>query len=272
MVLNFKSIGMALGLAAVAGGLLAANAGLISTPRAQNASSVSAVSDVPGVVVVATPPTINEVLDIILGEAETELASSRTGDEQSPAQPESEVARVAAMLGTRTGDRERANRIATALVREGRRSSIGSTLLVGLLLTENPDLDPRATSPVGARGLMQVMPFHAGNWGCPSGDLFDIDSNICHGVRILADNLRHSRDLPAALFRYNGCVRGTNTPDCYLYAGKVYRYARKSALAVDGKLTAATPFAFLNSPRPKQRGHASRGKGRTVVPRELLID
>ena len=59
---------------------------------------------------------------------------------------------------------------------------------------------------------MQVMPFHAGKWGCGSADLFDIESNICHGVAVLADNLRGAKTLPKALLGYNGCVRGTNTP------------------------------------------------------------
>jgi hypothetical protein len=49
------------------------------------------------------------------------------------------------------------------------------------------------------------------------------------GVVVVAtDNLRHSRDLRSALLSYNGCVRGTNTPDCYLYAARVYRLTRRT--------------------------------------------
>lgn len=196
--------------------------------------------------VVARRPSVSEILDLILGDGgERRLASSATAT--GGAVPErSEEAKIAAVLRERTSDAERANRVAAALVREGRRANIGATLLVGVLLTENPELEPRATSSVGARGLMQVMPFHAGNWGCSSSDLFDIDANICHGVQILADNLKHSRNLPAALQRYNGCVRGTNTPDCHRYAGKVYRSARRTAVGIDGKVTATTPFSSLN--------------------------
>jgi hypothetical protein len=65
------------------------------------------------------------------------------------------------------------------------------------------------------------MPMHAGQLGCDSADLVDVDSNICHGTTILARNLRRTKSSSAALLRYNGCVRGTNTPDCHRYPGKV---------------------------------------------------
>ena len=195
------------------------------------AQPVSAiVSDVrlPGAVVVATRPSLSDIVDVILGESQV-----AAGDEQ---------ARISAILRKRTSDANLADRIARALVQEAKRASVGSTVLVGVLMAENPELEPRATSSVGARGLMQVMPFHAGKWGCATSDLFDIESNICHGVRILADNLKNSRNLPTALLRYNGCVRGTNTPDCHRYARTVYRYAQRSAVGPGGKVTKATPF------------------------------
>lgn len=261
-----KSVAMTLGLVAVAGGMIAAHAGSIPSIPAPRSVEAPQQPRLPPAVVVARHPTINDILDVILGDGGSENSVVATAGPNG-----SEVARVAAMLRMRTTDGARAERIAAALVREGRRANIGTTLLVGVLLTENPDLEPGATSSVGARGLMQVMPLHAGRWGCQSGDLFDIESNICHGVRILADDLRHSRDLPAALQRYNGCVRGTNTRDCYLYTGKVYRYARRSALGPDGKITSTTPFAFLNPPRFSPKRHASAGKG-IVLPKDLLVD
>ena len=216
-----------------------------------------------GAVVVARQPSLNEILDLILGDRsfpDSRVVSTKEED------------RIAAMLRSRTSDGNRAARIATALMREGKRSGIGATLLVGVLLTENPDLEPKATSSAGARGLMQVMPFHAGHWGCASSDLFDIESNICHGVRILADNLRHSRDLPAALLRYNGCVHGTNTPDCERYAAKVYRLARSGAVGPDGKVTASTPFTSLPPTRSITRSNTSSRKGIIVLPKDLLVE
>src|SRR5687768_12341206 len=178
-------------------------------------------------VVVAAKPTLSDILDIILRERPTaaDLASGKLSGEFPKG---SDEAHIASVLSRYSDDSNRVNRIAAALVKESRRRKIGSSLLVGVMLTENPWLDPRATSFVGARGLMQVMPFHAGQWGCGSSDLFDIDSNICHGVAVMADNLGRSKTLPQALLGYNGCVRGTNTPDCWRYPVKVFRQARKT--------------------------------------------
>ncbi len=239
---------------AITGALCAVATGMVVGHEAKAIWPAAAASAVPAtelqlspVVVIAGRPTMNEILDLILGNGGDRQALAENPSATGGALPGgSEEARIAALLSKRTSSADRANRVAAALVREGRRANIGATLLVGVLLTENPELEPRATSSVGARGLMQVMPFHAGNWGCSSSDLFDIDANICHGVQILADNLKRSRNLPTALQRYNGCVRGTNTPDCFRYASKVYRSARRTAVGLEGKVTATTPFSALN--------------------------
>ena len=244
--MQLRSIAITCALSAVALGMIVGHEAKAIRPAAVSVAAPAAELRLSPAVVVARRPTITEILDLILGDAGERTVASNGSATGAGLPAGSEEARIAALLRERTSDATRANRVAAALVREGRRANIGATLLVGVLLTENPDLEPRATSSVGARGLMQVMPFHAGNWGCASSDLFDIDANICHGVQILADNLKHSRNLPAALQRYNGCVRGTNTPDCHRYAGKVYRSARRTAVGIDGKVTAMTPFSSLN--------------------------
>ena len=216
MTLKFLGV---LGIAGVAAGAAYGIRGTGSQMVSRaGAESVAAfvTSPLPAAVVVAKKPGLADIVDLILGD--------RSVDGR-------EEARIASVLGKYTSDADRAGRIAAALVKEGRRRNIGTSLLVGVLLTENSELDPRATSAVGARGLMQVMPFHAGKWGCGSADLFDIESNICHGVAVLADNLRGAKTLPKALLGYNGCVRGTNTPDCHRYPLKVYRLARKDPAA-----------------------------------------
>jgi soluble lytic murein transglycosylase-like protein len=147
-------------------------------------------------------------------------------------------------LGRFSDDRPLLRRISGAVLRESRRQEVPPSLIVAVLLTENTTLRPEAESSVGALGLMQVMPFHAGARLCNSDDLVDVDSNICHGTLILARNLRATSTSVAALLRYNGCVRGTNTPDCGRYPGRVLARASR----VRHEILAATNATVL-SPR-----------------------
>jgi Transglycosylase SLT domain len=73
-------------------------------------------------------------------------------------QPTEQAFRIGEVLNQYTHDRGLAFRIADAIVEQGQREKIDPALLVGVLLTEDATLDPRARSSVGARGLMQVMP------------------------------------------------------------------------------------------------------------------
>jgi soluble lytic murein transglycosylase-like protein len=139
-----------------------------------------------------------------------------------------EAFRISEVLRQYTTDRTAADRIAGAIVDEGSRRNLDPALLVGVLLTEDATLDTTARSFVGARGLMQVMPGHAGKWGCGSSNLFSIEANICHGASILADNVRNSPNMRTALLRYNGCVHGSNTPGCHSYPDKVMRAANRT--------------------------------------------
>lgn len=158
-----------------------------------------------------------------------------------------QVFRVSSVLRKYTKDTLRANRIAAALIREGGKRNLDPALLVGVLLTENAKLEPHAQSNVAATGLMQVMPFHAGKWKqCPSRDLVDIDSNICYGTAILEDFVKRSPTMMRALLRYNGCVRGTNTPRCHTYSGKVMKYADQAASAM---LKVPIPTALNGTPQ-----------------------
>ncbi|MDQ6736468.1 MAG: transglycosylase SLT domain-containing protein [Gemmatimonadota bacterium] len=139
-----------------------------------------------------------------------------------------EAARISGVLSHYTSDKLAADRIAGAIVDESNRRNLDPALLVGVLLTEDATLDTTARSFVGARGLMQVMPTHAGKWGCNSSNLFSIESNICHGASILQDNVKNSSSMRTALLRYNGCVHGSNTPGCHNYPDKVMRAANRT--------------------------------------------
>lgn len=189
------------------------------------------------------PPGI--VLDPTLAGIEKRIAAlEEEGDRLSALYEEDLRPLVRVLSERRDADSEHITRIAIALVREGRRADVDPRLLLAVLLVENPWLELGARSPVGAVGLMQVMPFHAGDWQCDGDDLTDLDVNICHGAQILAAALRSTRgNLDAALLRYNGCVNGTNTPNCHLYPYWVLRYAGLAWLTQSGTPRPAEPVS-----------------------------
>jgi soluble lytic murein transglycosylase-like protein len=139
-------------------------------------------------------------------------------------------------------DRVLVRRVAQAVALEAKRQHVAASLIAAVVVTENTTLTPEAESSVGARGLMQVMPMHAGRLGCQSDDLVEVESNICHGTRILSWNLRTTKSSFAALLRYNGCVKGTNTPDCRRYPVRV--------LARAGRVRQELLAAYPVSPAP----------------------
>ncbi len=145
---------------------------------------------------------------------------------------------LAIALARRSGNPDVAEQAAAALVREAERLRLSPSLLGAVLLIENTPLDPSAVSSQGAIGLMQVMPVHRGSYGC-FADLVNVDTNICHGASILKHMVRRTKSVPLALKRYNGCVRGRNTPRCYRYPVRVLRTA--SRLRREMLLTAADP-------------------------------
>jgi soluble lytic murein transglycosylase-like protein len=130
-------------------------------------------------------------------------------------------------IARRTRNQGLAERAAWAVTREAGRLRMSPSLLAAVLLVENRQLDSSAVSSQGAIGLMQVMPVHAGSYGCESADLRSVDANICHGARILHLYLSRSGSITLALRRYNGCVRGANTPRCYRYPVRVLRTAAR---------------------------------------------
>lgn len=152
---------------------------------------------------------------------------------------------LAQVLARRTRRPELADRAAMAVVREARRVHLSPSLLAAVLLIENRALDTAAVSSQGAIGLMQVMPVHAGSYGCASTDLKELDANICHGAGLLRLYVIRNRTLRMALRRYNGCVRGTVTPRCSRYPARVLATAasvRREMLRIaaeDGMIVSA---------------------------------
>jgi hypothetical protein len=117
-----------------------------------------------------------------------------------------------------------ARRMAWPLVQHANRKGLDPAMVVSVLLVESEG-NPHATNGhSGARGLMQVMPFWAGQWrGCGT-NLYSIDDNLCTGTSILAWYIDHNdANEHRALLGYNGCVHGTVTPDCHKYPLRIER-------------------------------------------------
>ena len=166
-----------------------------------------------------------------LRQSSTPIEPTTTLSEDSATLEDEVVARYdhlpLAQILRRTAKPEMANRVARAIVKEARQLQLPPSLLAGVLLTENAQLEPASISSRGAVGLMQVMRFHAGVFDCDSDDLLQVEANICHGARVFAGYLKRTNDVRSALLRYNGCVRSRATQSCRRYPSKVLQQAER---------------------------------------------
>lgn len=73
---------------------------------------------------------------------------------------------------------------------------------------KNPNKEAVATSPKGARGVMQLMPQYAKDFGIDKKDLTDPEKNIDAGTRLLAKLFNQYKDPKLALAAYNAGPNG----------------------------------------------------------------
>lgn len=149
-----------------------------------------------------------------------------------PAAPE---ARTAAPLaaGPRTVNAPKALELA---IREAAlRHSVSESLLTAVIAVES-GFDPRAVSPKGAKGLMQLMPATARRFGV--GDVFAVHDNLHGGAAYLSLLMTmFENDRSLALAAYNageGAVlragrRIPAYPETQHYVAKVLAYAGRVA-------------------------------------------
>jgi hypothetical protein len=88
--------------------------------------------------------------------------------------------------------------------------------LVLAIIAVESDFNPAATSPVGAQGLMQVMPQWKKVLGI-AGDLSDPETSIRYGLQVLGFYMEMYKDVEMALTAYN---RGPGPVDAALMRGK----------------------------------------------------
>ena len=151
---------------------------------------------------------------------------------------------AASLVKTGRMNQARADSISYYAVRESYRYGIPPAVVFGVMLTENALFVSSAMSNVGAVGLMQVYPKIwlkelRGKFG---SDLASDSTNLKYGIYILSTYIKHSAssggvaagDLSQGLLRYNGCVHGTNTPNCRTYPSKVKTYVEKQGNSICG--------------------------------------
>ena len=104
-------------------------------------------------------------------------------------------------------------RLLTAVHYEAMRAGLDPQLVLGLIQVES-GFKKYALSPVGARGLMQVMPFWVRSIGTAQHNLFDLTTNLRYGCTILRHYVDLERgNLYRALGRYNGSLGRPEYPN-----------------------------------------------------------
>jgi hypothetical protein len=147
------------------------------------------------------------------------------------------------IMRLRQVDSARADSIAHFAVREAYMRGISPAIIFGVMLTENSRFISNATSNVGAVGLMQVYPkvwLTKEMTKLFGKDLATDSTNVKYGVFILDKYFRpkdkrgqvRERDWATALLRYNGCVKGTNTPRCHTYPSKVKSFIENQGKSI----------------------------------------
>ncbi len=96
---------------------------------------------------------------------------------------------------------------------EATRAQLSAELVLAVIQVES-NFDQYAISWVGARGLMQIMPFWLKEIGHPRDNLFDIKTNLRFGCTILSYYLKIEKgNLFRALGRYNGSLGKAQYPN-----------------------------------------------------------
>ncbi|WP_374496990.1 lytic transglycosylase domain-containing protein [Vogesella indigofera] len=123
------------------------------------------------------------------------------------------LAEMSRRLQKRLPDQWLRERLLTAVQYEATRAGLDPQLVLGLIQVES-GFNKYAISPVGARGLMQVMPFWVRSIGASEHNLFELTLNLRYGCTILRHYLDIERgNLFRALGRYNGSLGRAEYPN-----------------------------------------------------------
>ena len=129
-------------------------------------------------------------------------------------------------IAGRFGGDVQARSMAGHIIRYARIHHLAPNLVVAVVLAESGG-NARAVSSVGALGLMQVYPrYWQGIYPECGVDLFDVETNICYGTRILRHYLDRAKadSLSLALNRYSGYIAYGYETDASPYTRSVGRF------------------------------------------------
>lgn len=143
-------------------------------------------------------------------DAELQRVKARLQElDDAPAYEEAETMGVVAVVKkSRLPDRQQ-RRLAVTIVREARANGLDPLLVLAVISCES-GFDAFAVSPVGAMGLMQVMP-NTGDWLMSRRglelrrrtNLFDTELNVEIGAAYLSELVRDFGTIERALVAYN---------------------------------------------------------------------
>ena len=152
---------------------------------------------------------------------------------------DSRESNVAVYLARRYHVADEAVRLMVATAHSaGKEHQVDPLLILAVVAVES-SMNPFAQSPVGATGLMQVMPaVHGGKFieGDVNGGALDPVANIRVGTRILSDVIRRGGSIERGLQLYVGAG---NAPDDGGYASRVLAEFARLRQAASGQVTAA---------------------------------
>jgi Transglycosylase SLT domain len=126
------------------------------------------------------------------------------------------------------------------------RYQVPATLVAAVIRAES-NFDPRAISPKGARGLMQLMPATAARLGVR--DVFDPRENVQGGVRYLRDLItQYAGDVRLAVAAYNAGPEPVTRlravppyPETQSYVARVMRLFESPQLVMAERVEARQP-------------------------------
>lgn len=123
------------------------------------------------------------------------------------------LADMSERLRTRISDEDARLELLHMVHAEARRADLSPELVLAVIQVES-NFDRFAISVVGARGLMQIMPFWLKELGRPDDNLFDVHTNLRFGTTILRYYLDMEKGHESrALARYNGSLGSHKYPN-----------------------------------------------------------